>query len=149
MNKTETNKIETAFANQFNMERNLQQTKGTAVDFICMHTGRKYELKDDKAAAKTGNVFLELIQTNDSGLSWNRSGLTLAADQSHFYVIKIENEYLFFNAKNLKHCYPSLPNKATMTRPGKNGNKQGSYAWGITIPVSALRPLAIEISPVE
>ncbi len=145
---SESNKAETAFARQFNMTVNPLQRKGTGYDFTCMHTGRKYELKVDKAAEKTGNVFIELSQTND-GENWVPSGFSLSKSQAYCFVIKVFSEYIFCSCFTLDSVLSLYDFPARQTRQGVNGNKTNSFARGVIIPIPNFKMFSFEVTPEE
>lgn len=142
-------KEETAFSRQFNMDLHTTQRKGTGYDFTCKHTGRKYELKADYAAARTGNHFLEREQSNDGGATWVPSGFSLSLEQAYAYVVKIDLHYFFVRCTDLAEMLRTTFFQPIRTRPGVNGNRAGVLARGSLIPLSKLREVTYEVTPQE
>ncbi len=140
---------EEAFARQFNMTRNLTQFVGCGYDFTCMHTGKRYELKEDRAAAKTGNVFIELRQTFDNGHVWSDSGFNLSRKQADVFVIKLGSQYVFLDIDSAERVVRGVDTQPRMTREGKNGNSPGRFSLGVLVPVARWLESAYEITQEE
>lgn len=140
---------ERAFCKQFNLTRVHFQRTGTAFDAECPHTGRRYELKVDTAASRTGNVFIETAYSADGGQSWADSGFNLARKQAQAYVIKVGTEYIFCECPVLETFLLENNFRVAATRAGANGNALGAHARGLIVPVVRLRGIAYEITAVE
>ena len=96
------------------------------------------EFKFDKAAAKTGNLYLEYEQTFNHGESFTRSGMSLAVEQSKYIVFSVPYvgnvQHFVFQAEDIKG-FLGQNLRSIRTRAGANGNKLSSWSRGLLLPI--------------
>jgi hypothetical protein len=140
--------LEEQLAEQFNLIRNTEQKTGSAYDFT-NKDNNKIELKHDKRAAKTGNIFVEFRQSFDTGNTWRDSGITLACEQADFIWLILEEK-----PKTIYQIEPKILLDLAKTFPyknsgiGVNGNGRNIIASGYLLKVTEfmkLNPIIIEI----
>ena len=152
----------TAFSNLFcvDLEHN-EQGPGVCGDFICSGTsvgdksnrfaletaldfsilGRKVEFKHDKAAERTGRLFLEYEQTSDDWQTKKKSGHEKSILEGNILVITTQGECFVFNKLSYNALVARTLYKRTTTHR-KNGNRPESYTQGRLVSVSAARECA-------
>ena len=111
----------------------------TALDFPVL--GRKVEFKHDKAAKRTGRLFLEYKQTSDGWCTKKQSGHEKSILEGNILVITTQGECFVFN----KTSYNALVKRTLHVRTTthrKNGNHPEAYTMGRLVSVGAARECA-------
>jgi len=98
-------------------------------------------------AQRTGNAFIEMKYSNDSGETWRPSGYLLAKKQSDWWVtqVGVGEDYVWIKMKDLKFLIeegPDYPSKSI--RKGINGNSSYIRCTGVIVPLKELRAVATE-----
>lgn len=114
------------------------QKKGSACDYI-LPNGELIEVKVDKYASISGNLFIEYEYTNKENT--NPSGVALTAERGYSLVVIIpeENEKVFkMPAKDLIKFCKDGNIKSRETKPYANGNREGVSSKGFIVPIKLL-----------
>ena len=103
--------------------------------------GKFVEMKFDYRAKRSGNLYLETRQTFNNGKDYQRSGMTLAVEQSAYIVFSVRYfthvSHFVFTAAPMKDV---LTRKMKEVRTGDNinGNRTGCWTYGSLLPVRTL-----------
>ena len=99
------------------------------------------EFKHDKAAAGTGNLYLEYEQTFNHGKSFTRSGMALAVEQSKYIVFSVPYvgnvQHFVFQAEDIRG-FLKQNLRSIRTRARANGNKLSSWSKGFLLPIRSV-----------
>ena len=141
------------------LERENEQYVGCARDYqivkICPGSRLKesdlhkyIEFKFDKAAAGTGNLYLEYAQTFNHGESFTRSGMSIAVEQSEYIVFSVPyagnvRHYVFEAADIRGFLKQNL--RSIRTRSRANGNPISSWSKGFLLPMRDIPSSLIQI----
>jgi hypothetical protein len=133
------NQAEALIISALGLVRNERQTYGTGYDAVHPANGKKFEIKFDHAAQKTGNLYLEVRQVY-AGQRVARSGVGLL--QADYYLYLVGDECLALSKDTAAEFIASPSFREVGTRNNANGNIDGSYTRGKLVPVSVAREKA-------
>jgi hypothetical protein len=119
---------------------------GCALDFITPD-GVRIEVKEDHAAGKTGNFYLEYAQTFDGWKSSQWSGLFLAFEQADIFVVFVKDTAYLFQTSLLEAYDPFFQEDTPVrvTKAACNGNKPGAFSAGIVTSIKDITPFASQV----
>jgi hypothetical protein len=119
----------------------LAQKKGVHADYII--DNEVYEVKIDRAAIKTGNLFIEIAQSSNTQ-ERKPSGLMKTLEKGYNVIIFIpyENDIkcYVFTAQDMLNLIQDLPEKKT--KPFVNGNAGGFFSYGKLLKVKEIEKYA-------
>jgi hypothetical protein len=109
--------------------------------------GLKVEVKEDHAAARTGNFYLEYAQTFNGWLTYQWSGLFLAFEQADQFLVFVQYKAYLFETKTLYAHEPFFQDDTPIrvTKAACNGNKPGAFSAGIVVPMEEITPFASQV----
>lgn len=142
---------ENAFARHYGLQINHKQSKGSAYDCIIPSTGERIEFKADLMGAKTGNHFVEFRYSRDEGKTWDQSGITLAKDQSQYWVVYFGDEpgvYSWFRPLDVLALVEQTNAQIKGIRRNLYGNSGSVRCEGFIVPIKDLKLIEIK-SPIE
>lgn len=132
------NRAETMLIKSLGLIRNEKQTFGTGYDAVHPN-GKKFEIKFDHAAQKTGNIYLEIKQVYQ-GQIMTRSGVGLL--QADYYLYLVGDECLAISKAVVAELIANPSFREVGTRNNANGNIDGSYTRGKLVPVAVAKEKA-------
>lgn len=142
---------ENRFARYYGLIINHNQKKGSAWDCEIPNTQEKIELKHDFMAIKTGNHFVEFRYSNNDGVSWDESGITLAKDQAKWWVVYLgdeSDEYMWFKTADIIELIKQLNPPVKGIRRSLYGNSGSVRCEGYIIPLKELKKIILP-PPIE
>lgn len=116
------------------------QKKGSAADFI-LETGEVAEVKIDRKATETGNLFIEHTYVKDE--IRESSGIMLSAIKNYTIIIIIpyidkDETIIKVKAKDLINFCISNKIKERNTLPYSNGNRRNVGSIGYILPINKI-----------
>lgn len=137
----------TIFSKTFDVKlEKLPNMAGTSGDFIVVYSKNEdcpvntvVEFKNDSAAKRTGNVFLEIEQTSDNWFTTKCSGVALAVKKGQLVVITCGEENFLLKTIAQFDELVSMKHTTRTTKSGRNGNPNGCFTKGHLVKLGHVR----------